>query len=217
MINTNKNCKRADETSALFVSGEGMGYEEREFNAGKDFTETTAECDYVYRGRIINLRNDLIRLPNGKSAQREFVEHRGGVAVLAVDQKGYVPLVRQFRYPLGAHLWEIPAGKLEVGERPDEAIHRELREEAGLVAGKMEPLGAFYPTCGYSNEIIRLYLATELTYVGAKPDEDEFLEIKYVHIDELYQMCLSGQVTDGKTLVAVFKFFAARKQMRLSF
>ena len=102
-------------------------YEEREFNAGKDFTETTTECDTVYKGRIINLRNDLIRLPNGKAAQREFIEHRGGVAVLAVTDDGFVPLVRQFRYPLGAHLWEIPAGKLEIGEEPDSAIRRELR------------------------------------------------------------------------------------------
>ena len=157
-------------------------YEEREWNAGVDFTETTKEGNYIYKGRIINLRNDDILLPNGKGAKREFVEHRGGVAVLAVDEKGFVPIVRQYRYPLFKHLWEIPAGKLEIGEEPVSAIHRELREEVGLVAGKMEPLGSFYPTCGYSNEIIRLYLATDLTYVGAKPDEDEFLEIKYVSV-----------------------------------
>ena len=195
--------------SALFLGG-AMDYRDREFNAGKDFTETTAECDYVYQGRIINLRNDLIKLPNGKNAQREFVEHRGGVAVLAVDEKGFVPIVRQFRYPLGAHLWEIPAGKLEVGERPDDAIRRELREEAGLIAGKIEPLCFFYPTCGYSNEIIRLYVATDLTYVGAQPDEDEFLEIKYLPVDELYQMCLSGEIHDGKTLVAVLTYCAKK-------
>ena len=187
-----------------------MTYSDREFNAGKDFTETTAEADYLYQGRIINVRNDLIKLPNGKNAQREYVEHRGGVAVLAVDEKGMVPLVRQFRYPLGGHLWEIPAGKLEAGERPDEAIRRELKEEAGLVAGKMESLGSFYPTCGYSNEIIRLYLATDLTYVGAKPDEDEFLELKYVPLDALYQKCLSGEIRDGKTLVAVMKYMAGK-------
>ena len=173
-------------------------YKARENNAGKDFSEKTAKQQYVYRGRIINLRNDEVTLPNGKAAPREMVEHRGGVAVLAVDERGFVPIVRQFRYPLGKHLWEIPAGKLEVGEKPDEAIHRELREEVGLVAGKMEPLGEFYPTCGYSNEIIRLYLATDLTYVGEKPDEDEFLEIKYVSIGELYEKCLSGEVKDGK-------------------
>jgi len=188
-----------------------MDYKDREFNQGKDFTEKTTECDYVYKGRIINLRNDLITLPNGKHAQREMVEHRGGVAVLAVDEKGFVPIVRQFRYPLSTHLWEIPAGKLEAGERADDAIHRELREETGLVAGKMTPLASFFPTCGYSNEIIRLYLATDLSYVGAKPDEDEFLEIKYIHIDELYKMCLSGEIKDGKTVVAVLLYMAERK------
>ena len=101
----------------------------------------------------------------------------------------------------------IPAGKLEIGENPDAAIHRELREEAGLVAGNMRFLGSFYPTCGYSNEIIRLYLATDLTYVGAQPDEDEFLEIKYVNIHKLLEMCLSGEVQDGKTVVAVLKYY----------
>ena len=186
------------------------GYEDREFNAGKDFTEATAEENYLFHGYIINLRKDKINLPNGKEAPREYVEHRGGVAVLAVDEKGYVPVVRQYRYPLRRHLWEIPAGKLEVGEDPDAAIHRELREEAGLVAGNMRPLGMFYPTCGYSNEIIRLYLATDLSYVGAKPDEDEFLEIKYFSVDELYEKCLSGEIDDGKTLVAVLKYKALK-------
>lgn len=183
-------------------------YKDREFNAGKVFVEETAEKRYVFKGRIINVRNDRITLPNGAESLRESVEHRGGVAVLAVDENGYVPIVRQYRYPLGRELWEIPAGKLEVGEQPDEAIHRELREETGLVAGSMTSLGMFYPTCGYSNEIIRLYLATDLTYVGAKPDDDEFLEIKYVKIDELYKKCLSGEIVDGKTLVAVLKYFA---------
>ena len=186
------------------------GYEDREYNAGKDFTERTDEENYLFKGAIINLRKDRILLPNGKTAPREYVEHRGGVAVLAVDKKGYVPLVRQYRYPLRAHLWEIPAGKLEIGEDPDAAIVRELREEAGLEAKSIRSLGRFYATCGYSNEIIRLYLATDLTYVGAKPDEDEFLEIKYFPIDDLYEKCLSGEIDDSKTLVAILKYQALK-------
>lgn len=186
------------------------GYEDREFNAGKDFTETTDEENYLFKGAIINLRKDRILLPNGKTAPREYVEHRGGVAVLAVDENRCVPLVRQYRYPLRSHLWEIPAGKLEIGEDPDDAIARELREETGLVAKSIRSLGRFYATCGYSNEIIRLYLATGLTYVGAEPDEDEFLEIKYVSIDELYLKCLSGEIEDSKTLVAILKYQALK-------
>lgn len=188
------------------------GYEEREFGAGRDCTEVASKTEYIYKGKIINVRRDEVILPNGKAAGRELVEHRGGVAVLAVDQNGFVPMVRQFRYPLGKHLWEIPAGKLEVGENPDDAIVRELREEAGLTAGSVKSLGMFYPTCGYSNEIIRLYLATDLSYVGAKPDDDEFLEIKYVSIDELYQKCLSGEIEDGKTVVAVLKYVALKSK-----
>ena len=184
------------------------GYEEREYNAGKDFTETTDEVNYLFKGYIVNLRKDRVLLPNGKTAPREYVEHRGGVAVLAVDEQGCIPLVRQYRYPLRSHLWEIPAGKLEIGEDPDVAIARELREEAGLEAGSIRPLGRFYATCGYSNEIIRLYLATDLTYVGAHPDEDEFLEIKYFTVDEVYEMCLSGEIEDSKTLVAILKYKA---------
>ena len=188
------------------------GYEEREYNAGKDFTETTDEVNYLFKGYIVNLRKDRVLLPNGKTAPREYVEHRGGVAVLAVDEQGCIPLVRQYRYPLRSHLWEIPAGKLEIGEDPDVAIARELREEAGLEAGSIRPLGRFYATCGYSNEIIRLYLATDLTYVGAHPDEDEFLEIKYFTIDEVYEMCLSGAIEDSKTLVAILKYKALQEK-----
>lgn len=184
------------------------GYEEREYNAGKDFTETTDEENYLFKGFIINLRKDRVLLPNGRTAPREYVEHRGGVAVLAVDENGCVPLVRQYRYPLRSHLWEIPAGKLEVGEDPDSAIVRELREEAGLEAKSIRSLGRFYATCGYSNEIIRLYLATGLTYVGAHPDEDEFLEIRYFPVDEVYEKCLSGEIEDSKTLVAILKYRA---------
>ena len=188
------------------------GYEEREYNAGKDFTETTDEVNYLFKGYIVNLRKDRVLLPNGKTAPREYVEHRGGVAVLAVDEQGCIPLVRQYRYPLRSHLWEIPAGKLEIGADPDVAIARELREEAGLEAGSIRPLGRFYATCGYSNEIIRLYLATDLTYVGAHPDEDEFLEIKYFTIDEVYEMCLSGAIEDSKTLVAILKYKAMQEK-----
>lgn len=186
-------------------------YQDREWNAGKDFTETTLCKETLFEGRIINLRRDRIQLPNGKESTREMIEHRGGVAVLAVDENGFVPIVRQYRYPLGKHLWEIPAGKLEIGEDPDEAIVRELREETGLTAKSITSLGMFYPTCGYSNEIIRLYLATDLTYVGAKPDEDEFLEIKYVSVDELYEKCLSGEIRDGKTMMAVMLYRASRE------
>ena len=188
------------------------GYEEREYNAGKDFTETTDEVNYLFKGYIVNLRKDRVLLPNGKTAPREYVEHRGGVAVLAVDEQGCITLVRQYRYPLRSHLWEIPAGKLEIGEDPDVAIARELREEAGLEAGSIRLLGRFYATCGYSNEIIRLYLATDLTYVGAHPDEDEFLEIKYFTIDEVYEMCLSGAIEDSKTLVAILKYKALQEK-----
>lgn len=185
-------------------------YSEMEIYKSGDFTEKTIEKDYVFKGKIINVRHDIISLPNGVEATRECVEHRGGVAVLAVDENGMVPLVRQFRYPLGMHLWEIPAGKLEVGEDPFDAINRELKEEAGLVAKDVTLLTAYYPTVGYSSEIIRIYLASGLTFVGANPDEDEFLEIKYFNIEEIKKMVFSGEIKDGKTMTAILYYLSKK-------
>ena len=169
--------------------------------------EEQIESENIFSGVILNVKRDRVRLPNGHSSVREVIRHVGAVCVVPVTDDGRVVLERQYRYPIDQVITEIPAGKLEIGENPDDAIRRELAEEAGLKAESITSLGAFYPTVGYSNEIIRLYLAKGLTYVGAKPDEDEFLEIKYFPIDELRKKCLSGEITDSKTIIAIFKYF----------
>ncbi len=168
--------------------------------------ETAVEKQYVYRGKIINVRRDRVVFPNGKEATREIVEHKGAVAVAAVDDEGCIYLVRQFRYAFGEELLEIPAGKLEEGEEnaQREAAIRELREETGLTAKTMDYLGVIYPSVGMLTERIHLYLARGLTQGEMDLDEDEYLRVERIPLKQLEDMALRGEIRDGKTLIALF-------------
>ena len=170
-----------------------------------ELTEQTLSSRTVFQGRIITLKVDEALLPNGAKAGREVVEHPGGVCVLALQEDGTVPLVRQFRYPLGKVLLELPAGKLEYGEEPRSAAIRELGEEVGLVPGELLDLGYMHVSPGFCNERIYLYLARDLTTVPVHPDEDEFLDIVHLSFGELVEQVMSGEITDGKTVAAVLK------------
>lgn len=170
-----------------------------------ELTEKTLSSQTMFDGRIIHVRRDVIELPNGKEAFREVVDHPGGVCVLALDDEGRVLLVRQFRYPYEKVLTEIPAGKLEYGEDPEKAALRELREETGAVPGKFRSLGELYPSPGYCGEIIRLYLAQELTFGETALDEDEFLDVERMPFGELTELVLQGEIRDAKTIAAVLK------------
>ena len=170
-----------------------------------ELTERTLESKTVFSGRILTVKVDAVRLPNGGQSTREVVEHPGGVCVLALRDDGTVPLVRQFRYPVGRPLLELPAGKLERGEQPRPAALRELEEEVGLVPAKLTDLGALYTSPGFSQEVIHLYLAQELTQVPTHPDADEFLEIEYLPFETLLGMVMDGVIVDGKTATAVLK------------
>lgn len=171
--------------------------------------ETTHKQDYRYRGKIINLRLDEAVLPNGHIAAREVVEHPGGVCIAALTDNRELLFVRQFRYPYGEVLWELPAGKLDKpGEDPLEGGKRELREETGAVADAYQSLGVLYPTPGYCDEIIHLYLAQGLTFGDSDPDEDEFLECERIPLDKAVRMVLSNEIPDAKTQVAVLKVAA---------
>lgn len=169
------------------------------------YEEQTLEKHALYEGRILNLRKDEVLLPNGHKSDREVVEHPGGVCVAAVAEDGTVLLVRQFRYPFGEELLELPAGKLEYGEDPLECGKRELLEETGASAAEYTFMGQFYPTCGYSNEIIYLYLAKGLTYGEQQPDEDEFIDVVRMPLQEAVSMVLSNALPDGKTQAALLK------------
>ena len=151
-------------------------------------------------------RVDDILLPNGNSSTREVVEHPGGVCIAAMTDKNELLFVRQFRYPYGEVLLELPAGKLDRRcEDPLEAGKRELREETGAVADNYRSLGQLYPSPGYCNEIIHLYLATGLTFGESEPDEDEFLECERIPLDRAVEMVMNNEIADAKTQVAILK------------
>ena len=168
--------------------------------------ETATKKEYVYRGKIINVRRDEVVFPNGKESTREIVEHRGAVAVAAVDEEGCIYLVRQFRYAFGEELLEIPAGKLEEGEETAhlEAAIRELREETGLTAQKVDYLGVIYPSVGMLTERIHIYLARGLTQGEMDLDEDEFLNVERIPVRELEAMVRRGEIRDAKTISTLF-------------
>ena len=170
-----------------------------------ELKETRLSGETVYKGKIVTLKVDEALLPNGATAGREVVEHPGGVCVLALQEDGTVPLVRQFRYPLGDVMLELPAGKLEYGEEPRPAAIRELGEEVGLEPGELTDLGHIYVSPGFCTEKLHMYLAREVKRVPVHPDEDEFLDIVHLPFGELADMVMSGEITDGKTVAPVLK------------
>ena len=169
-----------------------------------ELTEKTLTSREVYRGRILRVREDTVRLPNGKTAEREVAEHPGGVGILALDS-GDVLLVRQYRYAFSRVLTEIPAGKREPGEEPFVTAQRELREEIGATAGKWTELGALIASPGCYGEVLYLYMAQELTFGDTHPDEDEFLDVVRMPFDRAVELCMTGELTDAKTVIALLK------------
>ena len=170
-----------------------------------DLVEQKLSSERIFDGRVLHIRLDTVRLPNGENAVREVVDHPGGVCVLALDEENRALVVSQFRYPYEAVLREVPAGKLEYGEDPREAAIRELKEETGAVAGEFRFLGELYPSPGYCGEIIRMYLARELTFGETRLDEDEFLNLERVPFGQLVEQVLSGEIKDAKTIALVLK------------
>ena len=170
-----------------------------------DMREKTISSEVLYDGKIIKLHLDKVICPNGAEALREIVRHPGGVAVVAVDDDGYVYMVRQYRIPYDEIMLEVPAGKLDKGENPDVAACRELREETGLVADKIVFMGNFYPSVGFCDETLRMYIATGLNQGEADPDDDEFVEVEKIHIDTLADMIMDNKIRDGKTSASVLK------------
>ena len=163
------------------------------------FFEKTVKSDIKYVGRIVTIRDDTVELQNGNLSHREVVEHNGGVGIVAVDDDGFVYLVRQYRYPMERELLEVPAGKLEQGEDPFECAVRELSEETGFTAGKMSYLGKLYPSPGHCRETLYLYLAQDLTGGARHLDPDEFLDVERYPFDEALRMVTDGTICDAKT------------------
>ena len=179
----------------------------------EQLTETRLTSRDIFKGKILHVQYDTVRLPNGAEASRELIRHVGAVCVVPLTAGGEVLIERQFRYPMGEIITEIPAGKLDSpDEDPLSAARRELREETGVSAGKWTCLGRFYPAAAYSDERIWMYLAEDLTFGAQELDEDEFLQIQAVPLEALVEQILAGQVPDAKTQAAVLRVWAMRQK-----
>lgn len=165
----------------------------------------------IYRGRAVDFAVDTVRLPNGRKAQREYLDHPGAAAVLPFLDPRTVVMVRQYRHPVREVTYEIPAGKLSRGEDPLACLRRELREETGYAARSIRPLIEYWPTPAFSNERIRIYQATRLVPGRAAPDEDECIAAEALPFSTVLRWVRAGRIRDSKTIIAVLaydRFFA---------
>jgi ADP-ribose pyrophosphatase len=161
------------------------------------------ERETIFEGKVVRLYLDKVRLPNGKEAEREVVLHWGAVGMVALDDEEKVYLVRQYRHPVGRELIEIPAGKLDPGEEPLDCARRELMEEIGYSADEWRELAFFYTSPGFSDEMLHLFLARNLKEGVADPEEDEFLDIMHLPLQEALTMVARGEIQDSKTIVGL--------------
>ncbi len=159
----------------------------------------------LHRGRLLDLREETVRLPGGREMAFEVIRHPGAAAALPVDERGRVCLLQQYRPPAGGWIWELPAGKIDPGEEPLGAARRELEEEAGLRAARWDPLGKILTAPAFSDEVIHLYLARGLSVGVACREPGEVLEVHWVDWDEALAMARGGDIADAKTLAALLR------------
>jgi ADP-ribose pyrophosphatase len=161
------------------------------------------QSEIVYPGRAFTIRRDAVRLPDGRETWLDIVEHVGSVVIIPLDAEGNLLFVRQYRHAAGRELLELPAGTLEAGEAPDACALREIREETGMAAGKMDRLGGFFLAPGYSTEYMYVYLATDLYEGPLDADADEFLSVERIPLEEALVRSEKGEMPDAKSLAAL--------------
>jgi ADP-ribose pyrophosphatase len=162
----------------------------------------TLQSTPIFQGRVFSVRQDQVRLPDGRTTSLDIIDHRGSVTLLPVDAQGEVWFVRQYRHAAGDDLLELPAGVLEPGEDAADCALRELREETGMAAKNLQKIGQFYLAAGYSTELMHVYLATELYPAPLAGDADEFLAVERIPLAEISARIQAGEVIDAKTLAA---------------
>lgn len=167
--------------------------------------EKTIKQVYPFKGNVFQVRVDEAMLPNGNKTNREIIEHSGGVGIVAITDNQEVLLVKQWRYPFSNVLLEIPAGKLNANELPLSCAYRELKEETGAYPNTMTYIGNMYPTPGYSNEVIHLFLATNLTIKEQELDQDEFLELVIIPLETALNMVETNEIVDAKTIIGLLQ------------
>jgi ADP-ribose diphosphatase len=170
----------------------------------KDLSERRVSSRLVFDGKLLKVRSDTVRLPDGGAAEREWIEHPGAVAVLAVTDAGELVMERQFRYALGRDMIEVPAGKIDPGEDPLATARRELQEETGYTAAEWTHVATIHLAIGYSNEHIEIYLARGLRQEKAGLDDEEFLEVFTLPLATALAWVREGKITDSKTVSSLF-------------
>lgn len=162
-----------------------------------------AHSEHIYKGNIVSLRLDKLSVPDGGQRTKEVVEHNGGVVIACLPDPKQVILVEQFRYPTGESLYELPAGTIEVGEKPEVCAARELIEETGYMAKKWTKLGEMYSAPGFCTELLHAYEACDLEFVGTNPDEDEEIDIHILSLDVAWSWVMNGKIRDAKTIAVL--------------
>lgn len=169
----------------------------------KDFVEKTKLSRNIFRGKLLDVYVDEVILPSGKVAIREYIKHPGAAVVIPYVGNNKLMFVKQYRYPVREVTVELPAGKIDPGEDPITTIDRELIEETGYKAGSFVELFCFYPSVGYTNEVLHVYWAQNMNYVGEKPDPDENIEVLEISISEAIEKIFSGDIKDSKTIIGI--------------
>lgn len=180
-----------------------------------ELEEKMISSEKVYEGALLRVYKDKVSLPSGEPAGREYIKHVGAVAVVALSDDGKIAIERQYRYPVGEVITEIPAGKLDSKtEDPLLAAQRELREETGITADEYLYLGPLYPTCAYTDEVIHMYLARSLHFGTRELDADEFLNVEMVPLEDVVSDIMAGKIADAKTQAAVMRVWAMDKMKK---
>ncbi len=165
--------------------------------------EKEIKSEMIYKGTLLGLRRDTVKLPDGRQSTREVVEHPGAVAVVAITKDKELVMVRQFRKPTGKVLLEVPAGVPKKKESPEDCARRELEEETGFHAKKVRKIWEGYASPGYSDELIQFCLAEDMTRMKQKTEEDEFIEVDLVDLDLCVDLLKNGKIRDNKTMIGI--------------
>ena len=165
--------------------------------------ESQLSTEQIYKGTLLDVRRDEVSLPNGKISAREWIKHPGAACIIPVLPDGKIALIKQYRYPVQAEMIELPAGKLDPGEDPENCARRELEEEIGYIAGKLTFVCNIHPAIGFASEKMWIYLAEDLVKTTKNTDHDEFLEIMSTDLTEAVKMVWAGKITDVKTIIGI--------------
>lgn len=175
--------------------------------------EIKLDSKEIFSGRLLHVTEDTVLLENGKQATREIIHHNGASAIIAFDENDRLLMVKQYRYAVGQEMLELPAGKIDPGETPEQCAARELVEETGYRAGKLTELGVVYPIAAYSSEGQYLFYAEDLVPDKQKLDEDEFLSVEHVDFATALDMVMNGEITDSKTQIGILKINNIRQEL----